>query len=1483
MKFLLVLFFLIIQTSFSLAQTATAPDSGSGTSTDPYKISSLDHLYWITQNPSEWGMHFIQVDNIDATSTVDWHEGKGWPAIGNEDTHFTGTYNGQGYTIDGLYINRPDENNQGLFGYVQDHASLITNLGLTGVNIKGNNNVGSIIGNSSRASITRSYATGNVKGNNQVGGIVGNHSWFDMISETFFNGEVTGNIDVGGLAGRVTHAYIHNSYSRGTVNGSSNVGGLIGQLGLRYETIKNTYSAALVNGTKDIGGLIGLHSRGKPFYGVYQSFWSDEMAGVSSSEGGVRKSIDEMKALNIYFNAGWDFVDETENGADQIWGIDESGKENEGYPFFTYQDLSHNITQPAIKFYPVVETSTSTAAITRYIHYWGDEIPEGHGLCWNTTGNPTVEDFVAEETVFPETGTIKTGIGDLEPNVAYYLRAYVVTENGVWYSEELQFSIFSIDPVKPEGSGTAGAPFQIASLNNLLWLTLNDNYWDKQYVQTADINASKVRNWDEDKGWRPIGSWDKPFAGNYNGQGHVIDSLYIYRPEKNYQGMFGYVGSHQAQIKDIGLSNVDITGQNYVGSVAGQYMDTDFKGCFADGTVRGQNNVGGIIGSYEHFGSVSGVFFNGRVLGQANVGGITGWLFSAKLENSFARGSVHGVSGVGGLVGNSQRSSLSNTYSATIVEGDSNAGGLAGSGGFEETNSFWDLEVSMQTNSSGGTGLSTMEMKDVASFTELSSEGLDEPWDFVGNPNDDTGTQDIWNIHFSFNDGYPFLNWQVDGMALLEMKAEPQDISAEFSGIGFYKPGEAVEISVAEIPRYAFQSWSTQNGQDNLIEDPKSMSTVFTMPESEVVLTATFLPVFLVETSVNLAHGGSVTGGGDYLKGEEVTLTANSSIGYHFVNWTEDGEVVLDGEEPAKEVYVFIAQEDRDLMANFAINVYTIHGTSENSNMGTVEGSGDYEYGQEVVLTAIPETGYHFVNWTEDGQEINTDPVYQFAAEKDRELVAHFAINVYTINATASDPEMGTVDGAGEFEHGQTVTLVATPKANHHFVNWADNGQVLSDEMVYEFQAEKDISIVGNFQLDFYIIQATASEGGILEPGGDVKVFYTHNQHFSVIPNDGHYIADVKVDDISIGAKDSYTFVNVTKNHTIHAEFDVLYFTITATAGEHGTIEPAGETTLPYGSSQTYVITPDQGYVVSALVVDGEYLNPDTSYTFDHIADDHAIHVEFSMHTITASASEGGNIEPEGSISVPHGGNQEFVFAPDTDYMIQDVLIDGQSIGLVDSYLFVNVTKDHTIHVEFGPMGFAVTFNVDMRYVTTDYAGFDFDPQNDVVYISGSMFEWADPGARPQMQTLSPTEADPMIYSKTLFLQEGTYTYKYYLNPGWDGAEFDSEISREIHVEGEMQIHDWFGSHDDPTGIAEISENTIVKAYPNPASHNLTIDSSEPIKSIQLTDMLGQVVRTAAANGFSHELNLSGLQSGIYSLQVTTQNAPVSIKIQLVQ
>ena len=245
-----------------------------------------------------------------------------------------------------------------------------------------------------------------------------------------------------------------------------------------------------------------------------------------------------------------------------------------------------------------------------------------------------------------------------------------------------------------------------------------------------------------------------------------------------------------------------------------------------------------------------------------------------------------------------------------------------------------------------------------------------------------------------------------------------------------------------------------------------------------------------------------------------------------------------------------------------------------------------------------------------------------------------------------------------------------------------------------------------------YTITATAGEGGGITPTGSVTAHEGADQTFTITPSEGYEIANVQVDGVSVTVTDnSYTFTNVQENHSISVTFQETggepepepeTYTITASAGEGGGITPTGSVTAHEGADQTFTITPDEGYEIADVIVDGvSVLNQlsGNSYTFTGVQENHTISVTFQetggepepepeTYTITATAGAGGSITPSGDVEVNKGADQTFTFTPDEGYEIAAVVVDGVSVTVTgNSYIFTGVQENHTISVTFRKTG----------------------------------------------------------------------------------------------------------------------------------------------------------------------------------------------------
>ncbi len=230
-----------------------------------------------------------------------------------------------------------------------------------------------------------------------------------------------------------------------------------------------------------------------------------------------------------------------------------------------------------------------------------------------------------------------------------------------------------------------------------------------------------------------------------------------------------------------------------------------------------------------------------------------------------------------------------------------------------------------------------------------------------------------------------------------------------------------------------------------------------------------------------------------------------------------------------------------------------------------------------------------------------------------------------------------------------------------------------------------------------YTITATANVNGSISPTGAISVVAGGNQSITITPDPDYQILSVIVDGANKGDVNTYTFYNVQANHTIAASFKRITYTITATAEANGAISSPGVNTVNPGGSMTFTITPNAGYYVADVLVDGVSAGAVTAYTFIKIMAGHTIRATFAeneWYFIGASAGVNGRISPSGRGSVLGGTDWKFTITPAAGYRVADVAIDGESRGALTSYTFYSVQADHTISASFTPDVYTITASV---------------------------------------------------------------------------------------------------------------------------------------------------------------------------------------------
>lgn len=715
---------------------------GNGTEVNPYQVSNAEQL-----NAARYYLEsqFIQTADIDL-GVAPWNEGEGWLPIGTSTSKFLGKYNGQGFSITNMKINRPALAGVGLFGWAS--GATISNVKLDNVDIVGQQRIGALIGSMhNNGIISKCSSSGITQGGNFTAGLVGNLYYGSLLSESFSSCTVVANDgfqQAGGLVGRVLTGYVQNCYATGSVNCTNWAGGLIGNA-TNNSAIASCYSTGKVNGVGYCGGLVG----GTIETTVTNCYWNTETSLQSVSAGGLGLNTAQMLSQSTFVD--WDFTN--------VWSINESAT----YPYLKWQDTPATFNQPPTSLPPVNFVAIGQNGSV--------------SLSWTASslGVPAKYKIYRDGNYIGETSAMTYNDMGLVNNTEY--RYCITAVYGSTESVPSNTLLVFVFPGFQGGAGTELNPYQVSSIEQLNAV----RYYNTSYfVQTANINMG-VAPWNEGEGWNPIGADPNenvsaiPFSGTYNGNGFTISNLTINKPTGSDAGLFGY--AQNAKFSNVNLTNVNIIVGNTAGSLVGEAGNTTIINSISSGYVKTINAISGGIAGWVYGSTISKSSSTAIVeAGSSTAGGLIGYQNgSTTVSESWSSGNVSGTERVGGLVGEStQNDFIIDCYSSSKVTGSLKVGGLVGAAastgiitvqrcysvgevtGTESVggligiiintssileNSYWNTETSKQTVSAGGIGLGTLQMI---------SQNFFNTWDFAN----------VWSITEGVT--YPYLKWQVN-------------------------------------------------------------------------------------------------------------------------------------------------------------------------------------------------------------------------------------------------------------------------------------------------------------------------------------------------------------------------------------------------------------------------------------------------------------------------------------------------------------------------------------------------------------------------------------------------------------------------------------------------------------------------------------------------------------------------------------------------
>jgi hypothetical protein len=464
--------------------------------------------------------------------------------------------------------------------------------------------------------------------------------------------------------------------------------------------------------------------------------------------------------------------------------------------------------------------------------------------------------------------------------------------------------------------------------------------------------------------------------------------------------------------------------------------------------------------------------------------------------------------------------------------------------------------------------------------------------------------------------------------------------------------------------------------------------------------------------TVTSGGGGSTSPSGAVVvtKSDATSISASASAGYHFANWTvTSGSATIANASSASSTAAINAPAT--VRANFAINTYSLS-YSAGAN-GTVSGTASQTVnygGNGSAVTAVPNTGYHFVKWSDN---VATASRTDTNVTGNISVSASFAINTYSLsyaagaNGTVSGTASQTVNYGGS---GSAVTAV--PNTGYNFVKWSDNvataartdTNVTGNISVAASFAANDVQIAtdinslnvtegstATFQIKLTAQPAASKTVSVSRISGDTSISVTGGASLTFTTANWNTYQTVTVTaaqdaDITNGTATITCSSTGSTNHTVTVNVADNDSTLTVTSGGNGTTNPSGATLVTKSAATAISATANTGYSFDIWTVTSgaaTFENANSANTKVTITEPATIRANFTVATFTLASSSVGEGFITSSEMVNYGTSKTFTIYPYSNYHLADVLVDGVSVGAVTSYIFSNVTAAHTIEAVF--------------------------------------------------------------------------------------------------------------------------------------------------------------------------------------------------------
>ncbi|MEC8102532.1 MAG: autotransporter subunit C, partial [Pseudomonadota bacterium] len=642
-------------------------------------------------------------DGVMDENDTYWNEGAGWEPIGKVDynspnAYFSGIFDANGFSIRNLYIDSSSYY-QGLFGMARN--AVLRNLILTGplTSVSGDRGVGILAGRLESSDVTNIYASGSVFAINSSWGYAG------------------------GIAGYASDTSLLRVQSAVAVDGYSRVGGVVGSAG-DISSFMQVLATGAVNGSRDSGGIVGYASG----YDISDSYWATDTTGQSnSSRSGTTYNYsgatlaqlqcpltgDDTACLtNTTLYADWSTEYWDFGTSEQLPALKINGRtirDSDGDGVLDYEDAFPNnfavsidadqdgyadrLTNGCDFSCFDIGSEVILDAFPGNAAAWQDDDRDGlpdawaegcdltcqgdSGLTLDTHLNDSDNDGLTNDIDSDDYGD---GITDADADSDGLIEIYTLAQLNA-----VRFDLKGLGRVMTEGAERDSSGCPLTGVDGAF--TQGCVGYELMADLDFDTNADGVMDendiyWNDGAGWEPIGTYSnnpgESFSGVFEGNGFAIRNPYI-DSSSRYQGLFG--GTRNAELRNIILTGplTAVTGDRYVGLLAGRLVDSEVTDVYASGSVFAINSSWGYAG------------------------GIAGYASDTSLLRVQSAVAVEGHNYVGGVIGDANATpSIMQVLATGVVSGGSSVGGIVGyASGYDISDSYWATDTTGQDTSAG--------------------------------------------------------------------------------------------------------------------------------------------------------------------------------------------------------------------------------------------------------------------------------------------------------------------------------------------------------------------------------------------------------------------------------------------------------------------------------------------------------------------------------------------------------------------------------------------------------------------------------------------------------------------------------------------------------------------------------------------------------------------------------------------------------------